>query len=592
MSRDRRNWRGKSALADGNGPSGDVRLDKTLLRLGQEAFVSTGDTFYQWSLTDDSLVWAPNAGALLGISSEGEIATGRNFAAKRVFQKGTSRYEEIVSRGLRDNGSGVPYAIEYAICDDSGTERWLEDRGRWFGDAEGRPLRAVGIVRHVSDRRRADDKLRHLATCDELTGHPNRTRLKELLGDYLAGVRQARNGGAYFVVAIDNLALINEAYGFDIADRVIVEVGERLHQQLRRTDTIGRSSGNKFGILLGECDNDQMTIMAERLLNAVGEVAIEMETGPVATTVSIGCVALPSEANTAQGAMMRAEEALSDAKSQRTSSFSAFNWSRERDDARRTNLKLADELVAALNERRLQLAFQPLVSSETLEPVMHEGLLRLMQEDGNAVSAYRFIPIAEKLGLIRLIDHRVLELAFDELSHDALPSLSINVSGHTIADREWLDMLVALARNNSSAADRLVVEITETVAIQDMEGCQEFVRTARDHGVRIAIDDFGAGYTSFRNLRQLEVDMVKIDGSYIQDLTNKPDNQVFVQSFLSVTRNLGLTTVAEFVSNESEVAYLKGLGVDLLQGYFLGEPELKPGWRIRGADTDLARRAT
>ena len=547
--------------------------------LSAEALAQVGDAYYQWTLEDDCLTWAPHAADLLGIASDQALSTGRGFAARVVSRKGTTRFEEIVSRGMRDNGQGVAYQIEYVVRDDQGEERWVEDRGRWFGDAEGRPLRAVGLVRVVTNRRQRDEELTYLASYDELTGHLNRLRLKEVLSDTLGDLRRFGRQGAYLVVAIDNLSLINEAYGFDVADRLIVEVGRRLLGELRSSDIIGRTSGNKFGILLGNCSNMQMCATAERLLGVVRDMVVEVEAGPVAATVSIGCVALPSGADTAQIAMLRAEEALGDAKHTRRSSYAAYQHSSERERLRRGNIRLADELVAALNQRRLDLAFQPLVHSGTRETILHECLIRLRQRDDAIVSAARFVPIAEKLGLVRLIDHRVLELAFEELLHGAQPQLAINVSGYTITDNVWLDMFKALSKAHPSATERLVVEITETVAIEEIGESQEFARTVRDLGARVAIDDFGAGYTSFRNLKSLEIDLVKIDGSFVEGLMGKPDNQMFLRTFVDLARNFGLPTVAECVNSQEEVAFLRDIGVEYLQGYFLGEPVLMPPWR-------------
>ena len=587
VSRDRRTWRSDEAeeqSAHSDHSETDVSptppgQSGSLMELGLEAISHTGDAFYEWTLTDDKLVWAENVNHVLGVDGSSSISTGRSYAARLLSQKGTSRYEAIVSQGLRDNGRGVDYLVEYAIRDDRGEELWVEDRGRWFGDAEGRPHRAVGLVRVVTTRRRRDEELTYLATNDELTGHLNRIRLKEVLSESLADFRRGPRKGAYLVVAIDNLAVVNEAYGFDVADQVIVEVGKRLLGGLRSSDVIGRCSGNKFGIILKNCSDDQMRASAERLLSAVHDMVIEIDAGPVATTVSIGCVALPAAADSAQMAMMRAEEALAEAKHSRRASYVAFQHSVEKEQQRRSNIKLADELVAALNERRLTLAFQPLVGSQSLKPVLHEALLRLKQRDGAIVSAWRFIPIAEKLGLIRLIDHRVLELAFEDLLHESGPQIAINVSGYTITDKVWLDMFVALCRAHPSAAERLVVEITETVAIEEISESQAFVETVRNQGAKVAIDDFGAGYTSFRNLKCLSVDMVKIDGTFVEGLMAKPDNQMFLRTFVDLARNFGLPIVAECVTCEEEVSFLRDIGVEYLQGFHLGEPVMVPPWR-------------
>ncbi|HCX66835.1 MAG TPA: GGDEF-domain containing protein, partial [Rhodobiaceae bacterium] len=188
------------------------------------------------------------------------------------------------------------------------------------------------------------------------------------------------------------------------------------------------------------------------------------------------------------------------------------------------------------------------------------------------------VPVAEKLGLIGLLDYRVMELAIQTLRERPDIRLSLNVSGRTTSDRLWRETLASFLAADSNLARRLVIEITETVAIQEVSELTEFVATFRTLGCQIAIDDFGAGYTSFRNLKMLDVDLVKIDGSFVIDLATNPDNQFFVRTLVNLAQNFNLPTVAEWVSNAEEVEMLKSLGVEYLQGFYLGEPAMSlPG---------------
>ncbi|HBM89210.1 MAG TPA: hypothetical protein DD437_11735, partial [Rhodobiaceae bacterium] len=212
MLRDRRSWRGQksgaSESSDQTSEVDDFSLDAAKLdSLGLEAIAEVGDVFYEWQLDKDSLTWADNVSAVLGVEQTSALSSGRGYASRLVTGKGVTRYEAIVTEGLRDNGSGVAFQIEYAIKNDQGEEHWVEDRGRWFGDSEGRPVRAVGVVRIITSRRQRDEELNFLVTYDELTGHVNRARLKELLGETLVDLRRNERQGAYLVAAIDNLAL-------------------------------------------------------------------------------------------------------------------------------------------------------------------------------------------------------------------------------------------------------------------------------------------------------------------------------------------------------------------------------------------------
>jgi EAL domain-containing protein (putative c-di-GMP-specific phosphodiesterase class I) len=201
-----------------------------------------------------------------------------------------------------------------------------------------------------------------------------------------------------------------------------------------------------------------------------------------------------------------------------------------------------------------------------------------MQADGEAVSAGQFIAAAEQLGLVRLMDRHALEMMVSRLHADPEVTLAVNVSGTTARDPSWLESFVSYVRANRDVAQRIIVELTETAALQDFEENARFISNLREIGCRVAIDDFGAGYTSFRNLQKLHVDMVKIDGSYVRGLATSPDNQVFVQTLVDLAKNFNLKTVAEWVGSEEEATFLERLGIDYLQGYHFGEPRLEPQW--------------
>jgi EAL domain-containing protein (putative c-di-GMP-specific phosphodiesterase class I) len=201
-----------------------------------------------------------------------------------------------------------------------------------------------------------------------------------------------------------------------------------------------------------------------------------------------------------------------------------------------------------------------------------------MREDGSIVGAAQFIPAAERLGLVRLVDRYALEMAVATLHAHEDVTLSVNVSGTTSCDIAWLQSFVEYVRENASIANRLVVELTETAALNHFEGNAQFVSQLREMGCRVAIDDFGAGYTSFRNLQMMRLDTVKIDGTYIAGLVSSPENQIFVRTLVGLAKSFNLKTIAEWVGTEEEAVLLEGFGVDSFQGYYFGEPVLKPEW--------------
>jgi len=202
----------------------------------------------------------------------------------------------------------------------------------------------------------------------------------------------------------------------------------------------------------------------------------------------------------------------------------------------------------------------------------------VQRADGSLLPVHDVVPLAESLGLVRLLDHRVLELVLDELV--AAPSLnaSVNVSAASTVDPDWWAALAAMLRAHQGVGARLTVEITETAAIHDIDETRGFVARVKDLGCRIAIDDFGAGYTSFRNLRKLGVDLVKIDGAFVQNLKRSDDDRAFVHTLIDLARRLGLETVAEWVQDEEAAAMLADWGCDYLQGELVGLASTERPW--------------
>ncbi|MGD9846352.1 MAG: EAL domain-containing protein, partial [Variibacter sp.] len=464
-----------------------------------------GEVAYDWRLDSDTLTWGPNVEAVLNIESLSKIRTGRGYAQLFDPENLVTPYDVVMQSSHQDDGRGVAYQIEYALLREGGERVWLEDTGRWFAGPNGRPAHAHGVVRIVSERHENDQRLAYLSRFDDLTGEMNRWRLTEILGAALDDAIKGRSSCAFLLIAVDNLARINEAYGFGIADEVISAVARRLRAKLRASDALGRFSGNKFGIVLRNCTPDEMAVAADRLLAGIRDEVMQTSAGVVAVTITIGGIVAPRHARDVSDVLARAQEALTLAKAKRPGSFLAYRPSVEREAKRRENIRATDEIVAALNDRRILLAFEPVVDTVTREPVFYESLMRIRFGDGSLTSAIGIVPVAERLGLVRLLDNRVLELVIADLVAAPNAVLSVNVSPASTLDPDWWTTLGAQLRAYPGIAERLIVEITEMAAIHDVEETRAFVSRVKDLGCHIAIDDFRAGHTSFRNLRRLGV---------------------------------------------------------------------------------------
>jgi diguanylate cyclase (GGDEF)-like protein len=548
-----------------------------------QIIASVGEVAYDWSIDTDALSWSANAADVLLIPDVAAISSGRAYAQMLDADNAQARFDVVTQSDKRDDGHGVAYQTQYGVRPDpaSATRLWVEDTGRWFAGPDGRPLRAHGVLRVINERYEHEQRLSFLARCDGLTGEFNRHRLTEVLEDTLDEAMRFRSSCGFLLVAIDNLARINESFGFEIADQVIGAVAKRLRSRMRGKDTLGRFSGNKFGLVLRDCTPDDMAIAAERLLIGIRDEMVPTDAGPIAVTVTIGGVTAPRHARSVAEVLGRAQESLDGAKSRRRGSFQAYRPNIEREAMRRENVRATDEIVAALNDRRIFLAYETVASATDRRAAFYECLMRIRRTDGSLIAANEIIPVAERLGLVRLLDFRVLELVVDEMISTPALQASFNVSPASTTDPDWWAGLGSLLRSHSGVAERLIVEITESAAIHDIDETRGFVARVKDLGCRIAIDDFGAGYTSFRNLRKLGVDVVKIDGAFVEHIMRSEDDRAFVRTLIDLAKRLKLKTVAEWVQDEAAASTLQAWGCDYLQGALVGLAATERPWMAK-----------
>ncbi|KYG25314.1 diguanylate cyclase [Bradyrhizobium sp. AT1] len=543
-----------------------------------DILAALGQAVFAWDIGSDAIIWGDQVASVFpGIPAE-RLATGAEFA-KLIEPAPSLRTAALAQTSPVHGADGTPYRVEYGVrMSAADPVIWIEETGRWFAGPDGRPTRAIGSVRINNERHARDEELTKLARLDPLTGELNRSHLIAALAEAIEETTRFRSTAAFMLVGIDHLARVNDAFGFDVADAVILDIAKRIRSRLRGGDVLGRFSGNKFGLILKNCTVDDMNVAAERFLAGIRDEVVPTKSGPVSVTASIGAVSVPRYARSTIEAVNRAHETLDAAKRRRAGSFAAWRPDATRDAQRRVNIRVTDEIVTALNERRIKLAYEPVVSAASRERAFHECLVRMDQGGGQVLLAPDIVPVAERLGLIRLVDHRVLELVVAELAAAPDICLSLNISPDTTMDPDWWAGIESLMLAHPGVAERLIVEITETVAIQDIDDVRGFVTRLKNFGSRIAIDDFGAGYTSFRNLRKLGVDIVKIDGAFVQNITHSADDRAFVQTLIDLARRLDIKTVAEWVQDEDAASMLRDWGCDYIQGRLIGLASAERPW--------------
>lgn len=541
--------------------------DELRLRLAAQA---AGVVSFDWDVRTGKVTWDGATDIL-----PAHLDCGTGFA----FIEGISTERRAALMAVLDSRGSAPttFEVDIEIASAMGAVCFTM-AGTRMPDGEGATARLVGLMRDTTERSREVRRLSYLATRDELTGHLNRNALREELATAIESAKAETRHCAFLVASIDRLAMINDSFGFDAGDEVIVGVGERLARTLRGTDVIGRTAGNKFGVILKNCSDREMAVVASRLRASVRANMVETRGGIVAATCSVGAVWLPQAASTSQEAMLRAEQALDKARTYGRDGFAVYQPTPQRETARLRQMQIADEVMQALKDNRLKLAYQPIVQARSRRVSHYECLLRMTKPDGSILTAGHFVPASEQMGIVHLVDRFALEATVTQLKANRNVTLAVNVSGTAASDPAWLQNFVEYVRTEQSIAKRLIVELTETAALHHFEENARFVSQLRELGVRVAIDDFGAGYTSFRNLQMLHVDTVKIDGSYVKDLSQSPENQVFVRTLVGLARSFNIKTVAEWVGSDDDAALLQNFGVDYFQGFHFGEPLMEPNF--------------
>jgi diguanylate cyclase (GGDEF)-like protein len=536
--------------------------------------VSSGDLFYEWDLVADGLSWVGQTGDVIGIADAQSIADGNTYL-QRIHPEDLPRRMVAFSQHVE---SSRTFDVEYRVRRDDGQFAWIQERAVAASDTDGNPLRLTGIVRDISEQKNKAEEVNFLTNHDALTGQYNRIRLREALGQTVeATIRRNRQGG-FLLVGLDKLNIVADVYGDETADAIVLAVAQRIEQCLRAGDIVGRVGFDRFAVILSDCTEQQVTTVADRFLATIRDTAVTTSNGPMYVTASIGATVFPTCAKNVREVVGQADNALRSARRLGCDCYLEFRDVPNQRIPERPDLIIAEQVKRALRDDRLVLAYQPIVSAHDGTPEFYEGLVRMLDENGEPVPAGVFVPIVEQMGLMRLVDRKVLDVGITVLKDNPEISLSINVSGMTAVDPVWLHQLHEHLDARPDVAPRLILEITETVALDDIADSSRFVRSLNELGCRVALDDFGAGYTSFRHLRGLNVDLVKIDGSFVRDLPTNQDNQLFVRTLINLAKGIGLKTVAEWVENEEEAELLRSEGVDYLQGWYFGKPTIEPPW--------------
>ncbi|MBI4194833.1 MAG: EAL domain-containing protein [Betaproteobacteria bacterium] len=458
----------------------------------------------------------------------------------------------------------------------NGEDRWIGINARVVHDDDGAILAIRGTARDITEQHLAAQRVEHLALHDALTDLPNRHGLQRRIEFAL----QSSGVGALLFLDVDHFRYINDNFGHRTGDQLIIGIGSVLRDTMRGIDgELFRLGGDEFAIHLPEMLRREALAVAEKALAAIRRYRFQASADRVISnlSVSVGIALYPFHGNELPVLLSNADIAMYQAKDLGRNRHVLFDQSP--DGLRSTHRRIhgAKTLRDALDDDRLVLFQQPVVRLDDRKIMHHEILVRIRDTEGNHILPAHFIELAESLGMIQEIDLRVIEklLAFMRSAGLAGKKMRyfVNLSRVSISDPRWIRRFLALLKRSGVNPNQLVFEITETAAMSEIDVTLTFIRTLKDMGCRFALDDFGAGFSSFFYLKRFEVDYLKIDGSFIRDLASDEGSRIFVKALNDVARGLDKQVIAEWVETPGVLNLLVEMGIQYGQGYLFRPPQ-------------------
>lgn len=489
-----------------------------------------------------------------------------------------------LDRALR---RGKPFNIDHRVIVPDGTERSVHQQAEITFDNDSKPVYMTGTVQDVTDRRRAEEQIHALAYYDTLTELPNRVMFKDHLSKALARARRRNTLVATLILDLDRFKRINDTLGHSVGDQLLREVARRLVQTVRKEDLVARSpnedqsaniarlGGDEFAIMLTDLESVQAAAKVARRTIEAMSAPIPLETQEVFVTASIGITVFPFDGEDVDTLLKNADTAMYHAKSEGRNNYQYYTKSMNASAFE--NLALENSLRRALEREEFELYYQPQVSMDTGEIVGVEALIRWQHPEMGMISPVQFIPLALETGLIVPMDEWGLRTACrqaKEWSDTGLRPLrvSVNLSSYQFRQKQLTQTIARILSETRIDPQYLNIELTESTIMQNAEEATKTLHELKEMGVKLSVDDFGTGYSSLSYLKRFPLDTLKIDRSFIKDITTDPDDEALTRAILAMSNSLKLKVVAEGVETDAQLEFLRRNGCDEFQGYLFSRP--------------------
>lgn len=537
---------------------------------------------------------ANNTSALVWMSGPDALCTYFNtvwldFTGRKLEQEIGSGWTEAVhpdeyllckSTYMNAFEARQEFSMEFRLRRYDGEYRWLIDHGVPRHDDDGVFLGYIGSCIDITQKKAATDEIERLAFFDPLTGLPNRRLLQDRLKLALASSNRSGRKGALLFIDMDNFKTLNDTLGHDMGDLLLQQVAQRLEACLREGDTVARLGGDEFVVMLE--DLSEQAIEAAAQTETIGNKILTILNQPYLlsthnhhSTPSIGAILYNDHEQSVDELLKQADIAMYQAKASGRNALCFFDPQMQ---ARITaRVALEADLRLALVENQFKLFYQPQVYHNR-RVIGAEVLIRWLHPVRNLVSPADFIPLAEETGLILPIGQWVLETACAQLKiwehsvHTQHLQLAVNVSARQFHQEDFVQQVRQILSRSAINPDRLKLELTESLVHDDINDTILKMHTLREIGVHFSMDDFGTGYSSLSSLKKLPLDQLKIDQSFVRDLSSDPDDAVIVQTIIAMANNLGMEVIAEGVETEAQRSFLEQHGCPVYQGYLFSKP--------------------
>ncbi|MDM7985751.1 MAG: EAL domain-containing protein [Smithella sp.] len=465
--------------------------------------------------------------------------------------------------------------FDWRIKRKDGTQRYIEASVSLQNTSSGKPVGFKGVIRDITERKRIEQELNHLATHDALTGLPNRLMFSQLLDHAIHSAQRYKKQLAVLFIDLDRFKTINDSLGHDAGDQLLKEIALRLRKSLRNVDVVGRLGGDEFIVLIEDLQEiKQLEIIAHKILATVIKPMVLLGE-ECRVTASIGISVFPKDGQDEQSLMKNADIAMYFAKEEGKNNFQFYSENIHAMSSAR--LAIETNLRYAIERNELYLNYQAQLDFKTDEITGVEALLRWNSKYLGVVTPAQFIPIAEETGLIVPIGRWVLKTACAQnvaWQKQGLPpvSMAVNLSLRQLTDESFLQDIREVLQETGMAPNYLELEITESMVMHNPERLIPILTKIKAMGIRLAIDDFGTGYSSLAQLRNFPIDSIKVDRSFIRNLPQDMDNKAITEAIITMGRSLNLTVVAEGVETKEQESFLRQKVCDEMQGFYFSKP--------------------